>query len=396
MWIENISKPARKFNFEGKTLYSYLPGTPVLAWRTLPTTPKGKHHVQSLKTVPTFKYVWSNCLPENSSILTPNGDFQFREGIKKAILAAEQYLYTEDQGFWSKEMFGWMNDSIKAHPDLKIIIVTGSSKDPSDPAYPIEEIHSEIINRSLLKDLTPGQVQQVKFFRRWATQPTSVGSTVIESINVLPEFIEFTLPIATTEAIPENYFHGQGCQMNFLLQQVRVIGNPEIAAGNKLIFRVDNTADTRVLKASDPFELLRSYGVFVHAKTTLIDDNWCFIGSANSFRRSLYTDWEHGVGILDEDGLVVKEYRKNLWNEIYQHLNPDDFDNIQEALHGWNPAWGIPGATPSLPIFMEEVQLPYKPNKMMTSNTITRLNFYLDLDSREEWGGLCPPLSLIF
>jgi hypothetical protein len=60
-------------------------------------------------------------------------------------------------------------------------------------------------------------------------------------------------------------------------------------------------------------------------------------------QRSLYTDWDHSIGILDEGQVLVKTYRKALWNEIFRHNNPEHFEDIQSSLHGWNAAWGDGG-----------------------------------------------------
>src|SRR5207248_6602580 len=38
----------------------------------------------------------------------------------------------------------------------------------------------------------------------------------------------------------------------------------------------------------------------IHAKVTIIDDVWAMVGSANSMRRSLYTDGEVSVAVIDE------------------------------------------------------------------------------------------------
>ena len=40
-------------------------------------------------------------------------------------------------------------------------------------------------------------------------------------------------------------------------------------------------------------------GTSVHAKVAIVDDAWCAVGSANCMRRSLYTDVELSVGVID-------------------------------------------------------------------------------------------------
>lgn len=52
----------------------------------------------------------------------------------------------------------------------------------------------------------------------------------------------------------------------------------------------------------------------VHSKVTIIDDKWCAIGSANCMRRSLYTDMELSISILDPVApSFVKKFRRDLW-----------------------------------------------------------------------------------
>jgi phosphatidylserine/phosphatidylglycerophosphate/cardiolipin synthase-like enzyme len=87
-------------------------------------------------------------------------------------------------------------------------------------------------------------------------------------------------------------------------------------------------------------------GTFVHSKATLIDDKWALIGSANKMRRSLYTDFEHCVAVIDEDGLFVKEFRKQLFSDHFQTSATDQdhppafYDDLQTALAAWNDVEG--------------------------------------------------------
>ena len=61
-----------------------------------------------------------------------------------------------------------------------------------------------------------------------------------------------------------------------------------------------------------------TYGIYMHAKTTIIDDNWAMIGSNNVWRRYLYTDWEHAISFIDGDGKAIKAYRDRLWQEHFR------------------------------------------------------------------------------
>src|SRR5438552_3333279 len=71
-------------------------------------------------------------------------------------------------------------------------------------------------------------------------------------------------------------------------------------------------------------EMFTTFGITVHAKTTLIDDKWAIIGSANCMRRSLYTDWEHSLAFIEGADNIVSGYRCKLWNEHFKHDNPAD------------------------------------------------------------------------
>jgi phosphatidylserine/phosphatidylglycerophosphate/cardiolipin synthase-like enzyme len=90
-------------------------------------------------------------------------------------------------------------------------------------------------------------------------------------------------------------------------------------------------------------------GVAVHGKVTIIDDEWCAIGSANSMRRSLFTDIELSVAIYDEDSVIGM--RNKLW-VYYSGLAPsnprynaikDANEDFELALGLWNPAWKLDG-----------------------------------------------------
>jgi hypothetical protein len=106
-------------------------------------------------------------------------------------------------------------------------------------------------------------------------------------------------------------------------------------------------------------------------------------------RRSLYTDFEHGVAFIDEDGAAVRDYRCRLWADHFRHSNAGDFADIDEGLHAWRPAWGVAGAAPPLPPWLAPVQLPVA-HVEATDELRERFDKYQDMDSRQEWGGLTP------
>ncbi|NDU72424.1 hypothetical protein GWI34_07265 [Actinomadura sp. DSM 109109] len=97
----------------------------------------------------------------------------------------------------------------------------------------------------------------------------------------------------------------------------------------------------------------------VHCKVTIIDDVFCIVGSANSMRRSLYTDVELSVAVLDAaDTGVVRNLRRDLWAKYCGLTLPsemllvgakapgyDELLDLDKALSLWSPLWG--GTLPS-------------------------------------------------
>jgi phosphatidylserine/phosphatidylglycerophosphate/cardiolipin synthase-like enzyme len=94
----------------------------------------------------------------------------------------------------------------------------------------------------------------------------------------------------------------------------------------------------------------RGTNVVVHGKVTIIDDVWAAVGSANCMRRSLYTDGELSISVMEppQGGAptsFAQQLRKDLWGEHCGH-NPgpgnDPLLDINAALGLWNPAWATP------------------------------------------------------
>ena len=104
-------------------------------------------------------------------------------------------------------------------------------------------------------------------------------------------------------------------------------------------------------------------GQTMHSKLTIIDDIWAAIGSANAFRRSMYTDGECSIAVLDEEAVTfAQKLRAALWGE-HAGLTVDalawaDFLNLDSSLGLWNPAWGPPAAAQLLPRF-ERMEVPF-------------------------------------
>jgi phosphatidylserine/phosphatidylglycerophosphate/cardiolipin synthase-like enzyme len=138
----------------------------------------------------------------------------------------------------------------------------------------------------------------------------------------------------------------------------------------------------------------------VHAKTTLIDDVWAMIGSANFAQRSLYTDFEHCISVADEP--AVKAYRRLLWEEHLSGLHGDAYmledpvplasDDIVESLLRWDDLYihsfeKLPLEKPdppdnSGPNLRVPGPLHYPPS-------LGFVQTWIDPDSRKEWNP-CP------
>lgn len=80
----------------------------------------------------------------------------------------------------------------------------------------------------------------------------------------------------------------------------------------------------------------------IHAKTTLIDDRWTLIGSANIAQRSLYTDLEHALGLVDLSTEFGRAYRARLWASRLElpASRAADLLDLDCALRLWGEKWG--------------------------------------------------------
>lgn len=425
-WNENLRRKAKRFYFEGERMYSYVEGTEAIPPRSvelplLSTAATPTHHVQSLRTVPAFNYRWYNCLPEGeAAAFAPDGLFEVRAAWRKAILAAEQYVYIEDQSYWSREVFEWINKSIRSHPDLKVVCVMSGQGDPNDAPLNDREIMHNSINVGLLglgtaDELTPAQQDRIRMFRIWgeyirttnlfevkAVIPDAPGYVFIET-----DHIYVVDPAAKApQPLPANAYANQNFFVSKIFATWHVVGNLEAAPGTAVTFRIATPGAPPVVGGL--FFLAFNYGLVAHSKITIIDDKWAVIGSANVMRRSLYTDWEYSVAFLDENETAVRDFRSRLWAEHFKSPTPADFHDPVAALGGWEPAWNTTAApSPAQPTrspvdpgppYLQPVTLPFPfpnpllgPNQPLSQQVSTTLDTYLDVDSRQEWGGFCPP-----
>jgi phosphatidylserine/phosphatidylglycerophosphate/cardiolipin synthase-like enzyme len=118
----------------------------------------------------------------------------------------------------------------------------------------------------------------------------------------------------------------------------------------------------------------------IHTKSTIIDDNWALIGSANMMRRSLYTDLEHSIGFMDETGTGVAAYRSALWSV---HNGPPVMSAPDADLARWFaiPYTGTPGSRP-----IDRIHLPFTAGATPSAQEQALLDQLMDVDSRDAWG----------
>ena len=355
------------------------------------------HHVQSLRTLPAAKYKTLSFAPSPLPTNGPAaGEFKLRDAWQKAIAGATRYVYMEDQAFESTEVLGWVNARIKAVPDLRVILVTGASGDPNDPATDMHAYLCQSLNGSLLDGLDAAQRARVRMFRRWGDD-TLVGDIVVTTVSPGPGATTHLDTNAKTE-VPEGALAGKYA----FVQQGGVIGevvhNDAADGSTPLRLRV-KTPNPPDAFTPGPAALRMVSGLLVHAKTTIVDDNWAMIGSANCMRRSLYTDVEHSIAFVDEAG-AVKEYRKALWAHHFRTHDPTEWDDLDAALHSWEPSWFAAGASPLRPPrigtpgpeWIEPLPLPLPNCGPLTFYQQHVYDTLLDVDSRDPWGFLIPPM----
>lgn len=440
MWNENLKREPQEFRFEGQSLPSYDKSIKEVPQRALTLAlPAGpQHHVQSLRTIPAFKFRWYNCLPEGKApSITPQpweGLFELRAAWKKAILGAQKYIYIEDNSLMCQEVLLWINEAVHNNPGLKVILLKGGGVDPADKAVANEKdqvLLNYTITEGLLKGLNEDQIdKQIRIFQAWG-----------ETVNLLPQE---GLPEAHETTVVTGWIWGKDlseivknligpsifagkekkslaedalkerAQLRIGQKSYPVLGNLFTDPGFAIALKINNEAGG--VKAGDIASLYITYGIYVHAKTTIIDDNWAMIGSNNVWRRSLYTDWEHAVAFLDESGEAVKTYRQKLWAEhfmvgtAHQPASIAEFADLQAALGAWSPVWATPGVnSPGMPQrdpndpappYLKKINLPLpvlnKTPKVieLTKKIMDGLDETYDPDSRQPWGGIGAPKTI--
>lgn len=262
LWNEQVQRKVETFYLDGEAIPSHFQETPRIPDRVAPLLiPPGDTHVQSLRTVPRMVYAQDSArLPVSPGVrrvlqnltqferpplsFAPNGLFEFRDVLRRAIAAARRYVFIADQSFYSAEVMDWINLRLLEVPTLKVILLYGI--DPFDE--PQDSVLREALDRHLIRGLPRETLENIAFYA-WE-------------------------------------------------------------------------------------------GTTVHAKVTLIDDEWCAIGSANCMRRSLYTDLELSVAVVSET--FAMDLRHRLWVDTYcvDGPRPPAPLPLDSALALWQGSWG--------------------------------------------------------
>lgn len=192
IWNEQRSRRIIRFLINGAEVLSHYPST--LEGNSSPVTAQdvsniGTHKVQVLRTFPNTRITFPSTLSamnvvERSLLLAtgqqplsfaPDGLFEFRLALHKAISSAESYVYIEDEAFMGREIMEWLNVRLKQTPNLKVIMLWGS--DPGDPENTFVRKSIE----TLTKDLSTVEVRNRVVFYEYQ------GVTVHSKIFIIDD-----------------------------------------------------------------------------------------------------------------------------------------------------------------------------------------------------------------
>jgi phosphatidylserine/phosphatidylglycerophosphate/cardiolipin synthase-like enzyme len=400
IWNESVIRPPETFKLANIELASHQtkePGNTPLVPEFHEVSAGGPYRIQSLRTIPQFHFASFNTLPSPPPVsFAPDGLFEFKAGLKKAISGARRYIYIEDQSFLSVQIMSWVHDAIVQNNQLRVILHTGGA-DPADPESPRGYL-ARAINVGLLRggnfllpELEPGQRDRVRLFKR--SDDELFGAGAITAVTTEGDLRRVTLDlIASGLAIPKDALRGS--QIRVGTNVFPIVKHERIGVNEHLVLDVqpgpvDIFTPAGVVPVVGPMELWKLNTVIVHAKLVMIDDNVMICGSANIMRRSLYTEFEHSVSVVDPADALVRDTRGRVWADHFRHPTPADFADIAASLNAWVPGWGTAGAAPARRPHIMSVPIPIIA-PILTDDQIELYDAYLDFDSRQEWGGFCP------
>jgi phosphatidylserine/phosphatidylglycerophosphate/cardiolipin synthase-like enzyme len=400
MWNESIVQPPERFKRVGITIQTHQteePGNTPIVDPFVAVSAGGPYRIQSLRTVPAFNFEPFNTLPSPDPISwAPDGLFEFREGLKKAISGARRYIYIEDQAFTSVEIMTWLHDAIVQQNQLRVILLTGGV-DPADPQQPRGYL-ARAVNVGLLRggdvanpELTPLQRDRVRLLKRSDDELFNPGN--ITAVTTVGNLRRVTLSLTASRLIRKNEF--EGAQIRVGAQVFPIVAHEAMGINDFLVFDVqpgpvDIFTPAGVVPVVGPMQLWGVNDVIVHAKLVMVDDNVMICGSANQLRRALYSEWEHSVSVVDPADALVRDTRCRVWADHFRHATPADFADIGASLNAWVPGWGTAATLPPRrgPHILE-IPFPIVA-PALTEDQIEYYDEYLDIDSRENWGGFCP------
>jgi phosphatidylserine/phosphatidylglycerophosphate/cardiolipin synthase-like enzyme len=170
LWDTQKASPVQSFLVNGRKINSVEPATTTIPLRpALPAIGSGRHRVQVARTLPQYNFrlikpsYGTTALP-----FAPNGAFEVKVALRKAISAATQYVYIEDQSFWSQEVMDWLKARLQSHPTVKVILLTGAP-DPSDPPNDgplVEAINGHLLGVGSPTPLIASQIARIGLFVR--------------------------------------------------------------------------------------------------------------------------------------------------------------------------------------------------------------------------------------
>ena len=369
VWQQNLAIPPVAFVFNEAGIESRI------AWPTagLSLTPPldpgrqmaagspGNHTAQVLRTVPKFDLSLMDPNPGQFAGFDgyPDGCFEVEVAWRKAISQASQYVYIEDQSFSSADVMRWLNAALKRSPDLKVILMRPGLDDPNDTPDPATAgLLHQSLNLALLDGLGAADMDRIRLFERYGD---TIGTESLNITAVAPAG-DGSVKITTDWSPAGNRDAAQlrGYQLLSGANRFPVMDNEAYTAGTgTVILSVSRLLNRMPVAGAATLE--QRYGITVHAKTTIVDDHWAVIGSANCMRRSLYTDLECSVGFADTGpGTSVRDYRALLWSQHFQLPSPAPINDLPTALKVWSDSWGPAGPSAIVrPGTVQEILLPF-------------------------------------
>ncbi len=449
MWNECLKRPPKLFRLfkTAKMPYNYLILSHVLnkfkpvSQRTLsPLSQSTTQYIQSLRTIPAFNFKKINRLPEGKPFSkAPKGLFEVKAAWKKAILGAKKYIYIEDNSLMSQEVLLWINQAVKNNPNLLVIFVKGGGVDPADPVLENKKSKALVdytINKGLCKGIesSPNVLDRIRIFQAWGTTVNVCDKLSNNFKKTLSMPVKKVTALSATESIVHTGWQlednlakkiqsvaanqsDQELRKNELRKkaQLRIVGGSSYQVSGNPMIKKGQSITLQVIHGNNPPQagekatLHITYGIYVHAKTTIIDDNWAMIGSNNVWRRSLYTDWEHAISFMDDGGGGIKKYRTRLWSEHFKVGRPNsalpntyfETANLVEALSTWFVGSSFPlrSKKDPGPKYLKQITLPIKitdpkPDQDTIDEVMEGLDETFDPDSRQPWGALVYPSTI--